>query len=77
MVMRDGLRVVVPVVLVGIPAALAATQLVRSQLYGIAPGDPSAIAGAGAAFLLTALVAAFVPSLRASRVEPAGALRHE
>ena len=68
---------IVPGVLMGISVALAAAQLVRSQLYGIAPSDPGAIAGACAAFLLTGLVAAFVPSLRAARVEPAEALRHD
>ena len=77
MVVRDGLSMVVPGVLVGVPVALVAAQLVRSQLYGVAPDDPRTIAWASAAFLATALVAAFVPSLRAARVEPAEALRHE
>lgn len=77
MVVRDGLWVIVPGLLIGVPVALATAQLVRSQLYGIAPDDPRAIAGACAAFLLTGLVAAFVPSLKASRVAPADALRHE
>ena len=71
MVVRDGLRVVVPGVLIGIPEALAAAQLVRSQLYGIVPDDPKAIAGASAVFLRSGLVAAFVPLLRASRAKPA------
>jgi ABC-type lipoprotein release transport system permease subunit len=35
------------------------------------------LAGECATFLLTGLVAAFVPSLKASRVEPPKALRHE
>lgn len=35
------------------------------------------LAGECATFLLTGLVAAFVPSLRASRLEPSEALRHE
>lgn len=76
-VVRDGLRVIVPGVLIAIPVALVGAQLVRSQLYGIALDDSRAIAGASAVFLPTRLVAAFVPSLRASRAKPAEALGHE
>ena len=77
MVVRAVFRVIVPGVLIGIPGALAAAQLVRSEPYDNVPDEPKAIAGASAVFLLTGLVAAFAPSLRASRVEPAEALRHE
>ena len=40
MIVRDGLAIAVPGVLVGAPCAWAAARLVRAQLYGIAPGDP-------------------------------------
>ena len=42
-----------------------------------ASGPCVQVTGECATFLLTGLVAAFVPSLRASRVEPSEALRHE
>src|SRR5262249_51953548 len=75
MVVLDGLIVVVPGVLIGIPAALATATLVRSQLYGLAPNDPATIAGAAVAFTLTGAVAAFLPALRASKIDPTDALR--
>ena len=40
MIVRDGLAIAVPGVLIGAPCAWAAARLVRAQLYGIAPSDP-------------------------------------
>jgi sensor histidine kinase regulating citrate/malate metabolism len=39
MIVRDGLAIAVPGVLIGAPCAWAAARLVRAQLYGIAPSD--------------------------------------
>jgi ABC-type antimicrobial peptide transport system permease subunit len=76
-VVRDGLIVVVPGVLIGVPCALAAATLVRSQLYGLAPNDPATIIGAAAVFTMTGFVAALLPALRASKIDPMDALRQE
>ncbi len=43
MVVRAALRVIVLDVLIGIPVALAAAQLVRSRLHDIVPDDPKAL----------------------------------
>jgi predicted permease len=77
MIVRDGLIVVVPGVLIGVPCALAAATLVRSQLYGLAPNDPATIIGAAVVFIVTGFVAALVPALRASKIDPMDALRQE
>jgi predicted permease len=77
MIVRDGLIVVVPGVLIGVPCALAAATLVRSQLYGVAPNDPATIIGAAAVFTVTGFVAALLPALRASKIDPMDALRQE
>jgi ABC-type antimicrobial peptide transport system permease subunit len=77
MIVRDGLIVVVPGVLIGVPFALAAATLVRSQLYGLAPNDPATIVGAAAVFTVTGFVAALLPALRASKIDPMDALRQE
>jgi putative ABC transport system permease protein len=77
MIVRDGLIVVVPGVLIGVPGALAAATLVRSQLYGLAPNDPATIIGAAAVFTVTGFVAALVPALRASKIDAMDALRQE
>jgi predicted permease len=77
MVVREGLVVVIVGVALGLPSSLAAATLVRSQLYGVSPGDPRVIAGAIAVFALTSLIAASLPALRASRIHPIEALRRE
>ena len=50
--------------------AYAASRVVGSRLYGVAPQDPLTLALATGLLLLVALGAAYVPALRASRVEP-------
>ena len=54
-------------------AARAATTL----LYGLKPGDPSTLALAVAGLGLVAMLASWLPALRASRLEPTEALREE
>jgi predicted permease len=77
MVVRDGLAIAVPGVLIGAACAWAAARLVRAQLYGIAPGDPRTLLIAAAIFLATVLAASLLPALRASRIAPLDALREE
>ena len=77
MIVRDGLGIAVPGVLIGAPCAWAAARLARAQLYGIAPSDPRTLLIAAALSLATVLAASWLPALRASRVAPVEALRQE
>lgn len=77
MIVRDGLAIAVPGVLIGAACAWASARLVRAQLYGIAPDDPRTLLTAAAIFLATVLAASLLPALRASRVAPIEALREE
>jgi predicted permease len=77
MIVRDGLMVTMPGVLIGILCALAAGSVIRSQLYGVGPNDPSVIIGASVIFVVTAVIASFLPAFRASRADPIEALRQE
>jgi predicted permease len=77
MIVRDGLAIAVPGVLVGAACAWGAARLVRAQLYGIAPGDPRTLLIAAAVSLATVLAASWLPARRASRVTPVDALREE
>jgi ABC-type antimicrobial peptide transport system permease subunit len=61
----------------GMFLAAAATQLIATRLYGLAPTDPIAIGVAVAILATVALLAAWVPAHRASRVDPLVALRYE
>ncbi|HSY70247.1 MAG TPA: ABC transporter permease [Edaphobacter sp.] len=77
MVLREAGRLAVLGVVAGLAVALGLGQLVKSMLYGLKPADPASFAGAGCLLLGVALIAAWVPALRASCVEPMEALRHE
>jgi ABC-type antimicrobial peptide transport system permease subunit len=56
--------------------AYAASRLIDSRLYGVAPQDPLTLASATALLLLVAAGAAYLPAVRASRVDPMTSLRH-
>lgn len=58
-------------------ATLGATQLVASRLYGVSSMDPLTIGAALGILLVVALAASYIPAVRASRVSPITALRHE
>ncbi len=77
MVIREALVQALIGILVGIPAAFAALQLVANQLYGVSPNDPKYSAAAALVLLLCLAVAGYVPALRASRIDPLIALRYE
>jgi ABC-type antimicrobial peptide transport system permease subunit len=77
MIVRDGLAIAVPGVLIGAPCAWAAARVVRAQLYGVSPGDPRTLLFGAAILLATVLAASLFPALRASRVTPVEALREE
>lgn len=75
MVLRDGVRVGALGMAIGIPAALAATSLLRSVLFGVEPWDGPAFVLGAAALSAAIGVAALVPALRAARLTPSRALR--
>jgi len=77
MVLRETAVIVLAGIAVGLPAAWAATGLLKSRLFGLSPHDPWSIALAIAATLLVTALAGFVPARRASRVDPMVALRYE
>jgi predicted permease len=69
-----------PVVLgavLGVSAALAAAQLMRTLLFDVSVVDPLAFGGAVMALLVVALAAAWFPARRASRLDPVAALRRD
>ena len=77
MVLKDAVWLVVAGVGVGLPAAWMASRSVASLLFELTPGDPTAIVGGILALTTAALLAAYGPARRASRVDPLIALRHE
>jgi len=77
LILNQALRMVLAGVAVGAPAAFALTRLLRAQLFGVTPADPLTFAAVPAIMLALAIAAACIPAVRASRVDPIAALRHE
>lgn len=77
MILRETVAMVAVGVALGIPAALAATRLVSSYLYGLNATDPWTISGSALLMALVALLAVFLPARRAAKVDPIVALRYE
>jgi ABC-type antimicrobial peptide transport system permease subunit len=77
LVLRKSLAWVGSGVAAGLLIALGASRAIGSLLYGISAHDPVAYAGAACALLIAAVGAAWLPALRASRVDPVVALRSE
>jgi predicted permease len=77
MVLRDSLILVVLGILIGVPAALAASKLISTQLFGLTGTDPLSLVTAVSVLSIVAAVAGYLPARRASRVDPLVALRYE
>jgi predicted permease len=76
MILRETAGLVVVGLALGGGMAYAASRLIDSRLYGVAPQDPLTLTSATGLLLVVALAAAYLPALRASRVNPMAALRH-
>jgi predicted permease len=61
----------------GIFVAMEVTSILGSLLYGVKPTDPAAFVSAGLLLLTVAAAATWAPAWRASRVDPAVALRQD
>lgn len=72
------LRGVIPVaagIAAGVMIALAASRLLEGLLFEVSPRDPVVLAGGSVLLLVVAILASLVPAVRATRVDPAAALR--
>ena len=77
LVAGQGARMALTGVVIGIAAALALTRMMANQLFGVSAHDPLTFAGVGIVLLFVAVAACIMPAVRATRVDPMTALRHE
>ena len=77
LVLREMLLVIVSGIAAGVATGLLCGRYVESQLFGVKAADPPVFVLSVAAVLAASLGAAFIPSWRASRLDPVRALRYE
>jgi ABC-type antimicrobial peptide transport system permease subunit len=77
LVLREGLKLALSGVALGVVGALFAARFLESLLYEVAPRDPMTLAVIAALLIGVALVASYLPARRASRIDPFVALRTE
>jgi predicted permease len=77
LVLRQGLMPAAWGVGIGAALAVLVTQLLRSQLFGVRPGDPLTVVLVAVALFAVAALASYAPAYRATRVDPMVALRVE
>ena len=76
-ILREALVLAAFGLAMGVPAALALTRFIKSQLYGVQPNDPLTLIVVGVLLIAVAVLAAWIPARRATRVNPMEALRSE
>ncbi len=77
LVVRDGLRLTLIGIVLGLVAALGLTGILGKVLYGLTPAAAPVIAVTVIVLAAVALLACYVPARRATKVNPVEALRYE
>jgi predicted permease len=77
LIVREALLLVAIGVVAGIPAVFVVARFAETLLFDLSPTDPLSLAGAGLVMLLIAVIAAYLPARRATRIDPLIALRYE
>jgi putative ABC transport system permease protein len=77
LIMKNGLALVLTGIVIGVGGALMLTRFLSTLLFGVQPNDSVTYVVVSVVFFVIAMVAALIPALRATRVDPLIALRYE
>jgi len=77
LIMRNGFTLVLTGIAIGVAGAFALTRFLTSMLFGVTPTDSITFVFVSLMFFAIAMIAALIPALRATRVDPLVALRYE
>jgi ABC-type antimicrobial peptide transport system permease subunit len=77
MVLRQGGRLIFTGVALGVAGTLALARVIGSLLHGVSAKDPVTLILVGVVVAVTAIAATFIPSFRATRVNPIVCLKYE
>jgi len=75
--MREGIGLVSAGTVIGLLLGFVSARVLQTLLFGVGTADPLTFIGAPALLLAVGALAALLPALRASRVDPAKVLRAE
>jgi len=77
LVVGEGLKLALIGAAIGVAGALALSRLLTSLVYGVKPTDPLTFLVVSLILTAVALLAAYIPARRATKVDPMVALRYE
>jgi putative ABC transport system permease protein len=77
LILKEGFQFSLIGIALGLSSAAVVTRLLSSELYGISPADPATFVTAALLMTLVTLLACYIPTRRAMRVDPIVALRNE
>ncbi len=77
MIVGEGMRLILGGTIVGLLGALTLTRTLENQLFGISPIDPVSIGAGSCVLVVIGLLACYLPSRRAAKIDPMEALRYE
>ena len=77
LILREGLGLTIVGLILGLASAMALTRFLSSYLYGVGQNDPRTFIAVASLLISVALLACWIPSRRATKVDPMVALRHE
>jgi putative ABC transport system permease protein len=77
LVMKEGAKFSLAGIALGLTGAFVVSRLLSSELYGVSPMDPITYAGVAIVMAVVTMLACYIPTRRAMRVDPMVALRYE
>ena len=77
LIIAQGMKLVFSGVLIGLMSAFAMTRVMKSLLFGVSATDPMTFALIAILLIVVALLACYLPAMRAMKVDPLTALKYE